>query len=166
MGTPLAGALNEADLVAHLTRAGIELRPATRDDLAFAFDALRAAMRDYVAATWGAWDDPHQRELFAPSFDLRTHRILRCDGEDAGVLAIEEKVQSVHLARIFLLPRFQRRGVGTRVVRALTDVARQRGQPVELTVLRVNDPARRFYERLGFSVVGETQTHFHMETDA
>jgi RimJ/RimL family protein N-acetyltransferase len=166
LGAPLAGALSERDLDAQLLRAGIELRAATRDDLDFAFAALRAAMREYVAATWGAWDDPHQYALFAPSFDLRTHRILRSGGEDTGVLCVEARVHAIHLARIFLVPRFQRRGVGTRVVRALMEIAKADSQPVELTVLRANLGARRFYERLGFRVVGETQTHFHMESDA
>jgi ribosomal protein S18 acetylase RimI-like enzyme len=31
-----------------------------------------------------------------------------------------------------------------------------------LTILKVN-PARRLYERLGFTVVGETETHFRLE---
>jgi ribosomal protein S18 acetylase RimI-like enzyme len=123
-------------------------------------------MREYVAATFGAWDEPHQRALFEPTFDLRTHRILVCDGEDAGVLAVEERVHCLHLARIFLLPRFQRRGLGARVVCALLAIARDSAQPVELTVLRVNRAARGFYERLGFRVVGETETHVHMESEA
>jgi len=165
VGAPLAGALAEPDWEASVTAAGVELRPATRADLEFALDALRAAMREYVAATWGSWDDAHQRALFAPSFDLRTHRILRRDGEDAGVLAVETRVHCVTLGRIFLLPRHQRRGVGGTVVRALLAAAHARGLPVELTVLRANAAARVFYERLGFRVVGETPTHFHMEAE-
>ncbi|MEE9280835.1 MAG: GNAT family N-acetyltransferase [Myxococcota bacterium] len=37
----------------------------------------------------------------------------------------------------------------------------RRGVPVTLKVLRVN-PARELYERLGFSVTGETREHFQM----
>ena len=39
------------------------------------------------------------------------------------------------------------------------------GLPVRLRVFEVN-PARRFYERLGFRVVGQTDTHTLMEWTA
>jgi GNAT superfamily N-acetyltransferase len=134
-----------------------------REDVAFAFGALRETLRDAVAATWGAWDEARQRALFAPSFDVRTHRILVSAGEDAGVLATESLVHCIHLARLLLLPAWQRRGIGARVVRAVVAAAHARGVPVEVTVLHANPGARRFYERLGFSAVGETSTHVHLE---
>lgn len=165
MGASLAGDLAEPDWEGSVAAAGVELRPASRADLALAFEALRAAMRDYVEATWGAWDDEQQRAQFAPSFDLRTHRIVRCEGEDAGVLAVAARVHCLALERIFLLPRWQRRGLGTAIVRALLASAHARRLPVELTVLRANRRARAFYERLGFRVAGETRTHFHLEAE-
>jgi ribosomal protein S18 acetylase RimI-like enzyme len=39
--------------------------------------------------------------------------------------------------------------------------AQQKQHPVTLQVLKVN-PARRFYERLGFVVEGEDDAHFKM----
>jgi GNAT superfamily N-acetyltransferase len=138
-----------------VARAGVEFRPATRGDLDFALTALEASMRESVEAAYGAWDAAEQRALFARSFDLASHRIVRCDGADTGVLAVESRVHCLHLARVFLLPRFQRRGIGTRVVRALLESARARPCPLEL----------RFYERLGFRVVGETPTHWLLEAE-
>jgi RimJ/RimL family protein N-acetyltransferase len=35
-------------------------------------------------------------------------------------------------------------------------------RPVELGVFKINVRARRLYERLGFTVVGETETHHRM----
>ena len=164
MGASLAVALIE-DFAAQLGRSGIETRPATRDDLAFAFATLRAAMRDYVAAAFGTWDDAHQHALFAPTFDLATHRVLRESGADVGILAVEAHVDRIHLARIFLAPSAQRRGLGGRVVATLVAWSHARGLPVALTVLRTNPDACRFYERLGFRAVGETSTHLHLEND-
>jgi len=148
-----------------LSRSGVESRRAAREDLEFAFGALREAMRDSVAATWGSWDDDHQRALFAPSFDLRTHRVLRLEGRDAGILAVEPFVDRLHLARLFLLPAAQGRGLGTRILGALLAASEARGVPVALTVLHTNPRARAFYERLGFRAVGETTTHVHLESD-
>jgi ribosomal protein S18 acetylase RimI-like enzyme len=42
------------------------------------------------------------------------------------------------------------------------DEARRSGKPVALQVLKVN-PARRLYERLGFSVTGENETLYFMK---
>lgn len=163
MGAPLADALTEAAFAAHLARRGVETRPATRDDLAFAFATLREAMSGYVAAAYGAWDDAEQHALFAPSFDLRTHRVVRDGDRDVGILAVELLVDRVHLARIFLAPAAQRCGLGGRLVTALLEWSHARELPVVLTVLRSNPAATRFYERLGFRAVGETSTHLHLE---
>jgi ribosomal protein S18 acetylase RimI-like enzyme len=165
VGAPLAGTLSEDELGDLLARSGVESRRATREDLDFAFAALRASMRAYVAAAYGAWDDGHQRALFAPSFDLRTHRVLRAEGRDVGILAVEPHVDRIHLARIFLLPGAQGRGLGGRVLGVLLDASHARGLPVALTVLHANPRARSFYERLGFRAVGETPTHVHLESD-
>jgi GNAT superfamily N-acetyltransferase len=122
-------------------------------------------MREYVAATYGRWDDAEQRALFAPSFDLRTHRVLVSGGADVGILAVEAHVDRVQLARLFLLPSAQGRGLGGRVVEALLAFARASDLPLALTVLHANPRARRFYERRGFRAVGETSTHVHLEAE-
>jgi GNAT superfamily N-acetyltransferase len=165
VGAPLAVALIEDDWAAHVARSAIEIRPATPDDRAFAFATLRDAMRAYVAAAFGAWDDAQQRALFAPTFDLGTHRVLRDGGADVGILAVETHVDRVHLARLFIAPTAQGRGLGGRVVAALVAWSHAHGLPVALTVLRSNPDARRFYERHGFRVVADTPTHLHLEND-
>ena len=48
-----------------------------------------------------------------------------------------------------------------KLIQALCDEADGRGIPVELQVIKVN-PAWRLYERLGFVVIGETETHVLM----
>lgn len=77
----------------------------------------------------------------------------------------DERWQRDHvcLARVFLLPRAQGRGIGSMLIRQVCEAAHRRGLPVVLTILKVN-PARRLYERLGFTVVGETATHLRMES--
>jgi ribosomal protein S18 acetylase RimI-like enzyme len=37
------------------------------------------------------------------------------------------------------------------------------GLPVRLRVMKVNPRAKAFYERLGFTVISEIETHFTME---
>jgi|TARA_B100000809_G_C14786324_1_gene404902 ribosomal protein S18 acetylase RimI-like enzyme len=45
------------------------------------------------------------------------------------------------------------------------DEARALDLAIELQVLRVNPNAVEFYRRLGFTVVGESETHIQMRLD-
>jgi hypothetical protein len=42
------------------------------------------------------------------------------------------------------------------------DEARELGLPTRLRVLKVNPRARKFYERLGFKMVRESDAHDHL----
>jgi RimJ/RimL family protein N-acetyltransferase len=44
----------------------------------------------------------------------------------------------------------------------LIDRANGQAKDVALAVFKINTDARRFYERVGFIVEGETPTHFNM----
>ena len=58
-----------------------------------------------------------------------------------------------HIGRMAVLPEWRRSGVGAAIMRALLNEARRRGlASVELSA---QCHARRFYERLGFRVVGD-----------
>jgi ribosomal protein S18 acetylase RimI-like enzyme len=110
-------------------------------------------------------DESWQYQRFHESFVPAAHQIIEESGRPVGCLALEEHPDHVFLARIFLLPEAQGHGIGTRLTRRVCQSAHQRGLPVVLEVLKVN-PARRLYERLGFRVVSETDTHFRMESPA
>ncbi len=95
-------------------------------------------------------------------FHLETHQIIEHEGRAIGCLALRWLPDQVKLDRLFLLPEHQKRGIGAELTRGVLAQARAAGLPVRLRVLRVN-PARRLYQRLGFAVCGETETHFLME---
>ena len=78
------------------------------------------------------------------------------------MLQLEPSAESVKLANIRVAPAYQRRGIGARLITTVLRDAHERGQSVTLDVFKVN-PARFLYERLGFLVVGETETRLLME---
>jgi len=59
---------------------------------------------------------------------------------------------------------FQRKGIGTEVMKRLIGEAAQVHQTVRLNVVKIN-PARRLYERLGFRVTHEDDRKFYMKLD-
>ncbi len=136
-------------------------RPAVPEDADFIFSLIERTMRDYVSATYGAWDPGWQRERFNQSFAPANIKVLRLDGQDIGILWVEEREGTLFLRNVHILPELQGRGVGTAAIRLFLADAKKRGLDAALQVFRVS-PARRLYERLGFSVTGETATHFLM----
>jgi GNAT superfamily N-acetyltransferase len=83
-------------------------------------------------------------------------------GQPIGCLNVEWLPGEVKLKRVFLLPVFQNRGIGSRLVRQVLSEAKSTGLPVRLRVFKVN-PAQRLWQRLGFVVSGETDSHILME---
>lgn len=141
----------------------IAVRDSVPEDVEFMFEVYQASIGPYVVQTWGRRDEAFLKERFQrPLLDV-PHRIIEANGQPVGLLAVKESAQFIFLHRIFLLPQAQKRGMGTRLIREILQSAQKRGLPVRLRVLKVN-PARALYERLGFAVIEETETHYLMET--
>lgn len=138
----------------------VKVRPATRADYDFLYRLHKATLQEYVAQTWG-WDERWQQAHFKRKFDPTRHQIIVFDDKDIGVISIVPKEDEVFLAIIEILPAYQGQGLGTILLNGILAEAFGKGLPVTLRVLKVN-PARRLYERLGFIVTGETQSHYLM----
>lgn len=138
---------------------GPQLRPASEEDFDFLYHLHRTTLKEYVDATWG-WDPAFHRRRFTANFEPKKWQIVVVDGRDVGGLALDTRDDELVLNGIYILPEYQNRGLGTTLLRDLLAHAR----PVTLQVLKVN-PAKRLYERLGFAIVGETETHYLMRAE-
>ena len=138
----------------------IRLRPASERDRRFAYEVKRAALGPYVAQVWG-WDEDFQQEFHARDWAVRRPEIVVCDGVDIGTVQFVRGEADYHVGELYLLPEYQRRGIGSRILQGLTSTADAEAVPVLLEVIKVN-PARSLYERHGFEICGETGTHYLM----
>ena len=136
-------------------------RSATRGDMPFAYWLHKATMREYVVQTWGGWDEAWQLAHFREAFSPQQSRILSVAGEPAGVLRLEEGPSGWSLHVLEIAPQWQRKGIGTCVLRWVLGRAAASQKAVNLQVLKVN-PAKRLYQRLGFRKTGESATHIRM----
>jgi ribosomal protein S18 acetylase RimI-like enzyme len=142
----------------------VQLRHAADEDEPFLRRLHREAMGPHVEATWGSWNDDAQAERFAKA-PVSQHQIIVLDGHPIGCLLVLRERDVIVLSRIWIAPAAQRRGIGTRLILQVCEMADKERSRIRLRVLRSN-PARRLYERLGFEIVAEMPTHFVMERAA
>jgi ribosomal protein S18 acetylase RimI-like enzyme len=137
------------------------LRPATAADYDFLYQLHIASMKVYIAATWG-WDEAWQLNYFNTHFDPAKRQIILVDETAAGAVSIEQREDEVYLALIELLPSHQGREIGTAVIQDIINAANAKGMRVSLHVLKANEPARRLYKRLGFTITAEEEVRYLM----
>jgi ribosomal protein S18 acetylase RimI-like enzyme len=131
----------------------IVLRPATADDLPFARRLYLDNMREVTERVL-AWDEAKQTESFDVRFVPAEVGIVVLDETEIGWMQVAESDGEIFLKQFFIDPRFQRRGIGTRLLRDLIERAERAGKAVTLGVVKGN-PARSLYERHGFRITGE-----------
>ena len=147
-----------------LNPAQIALRPATLADRDTAFEIKKAALGPYIAQTFG-WDDAEQLRFHDDEYDPAIAMLLLYQDTPIGYYSANVDASTLHINDLYLLPAFQRHGIGGYVLRTLLQAVDTQGYAARLDVLKVN-PARRLYERYGFVIVGEDAHFYHMERQA
>jgi ribosomal protein S18 acetylase RimI-like enzyme len=143
----------------------ITLRPAADSDKEFLYELHRLTMRGVIEATWG-WNEVWQRRDFERRWSAYEVWVIEHDEERCGGLMIEAKPDSLYIHEIQLSPAFQRRGIGSMIIRSVLTRAAQREVVVALSVVPANPDARRLYERLGFEVTHEKAPFLYMQHKA
>ncbi len=134
-------------------RPDVALAPAAPKHFDFALSLYLRTMQSYTAALM-TWDEQKQREAFQAQWRPQDARIVRLGEADIGWLQVETAEAEIWLRSFYIAPEHQRRGVGSEVLRRLIEEQAASRKPLALAVLK-NNPARRLYERFGFSVIGE-----------
>jgi GNAT superfamily N-acetyltransferase len=133
----------------------LSLRAAKSEDAAFALQVTEACMRAYAERTWGSWDGRADLHL---AFD----EIIQLAGRDIGLIGVNRGSDGWFLDKLYLLPTYQNRGIGSCLLQRLINDAKAAQVELRLTVLEVN-PARRFYERHGFVLTQTISPRHHMK---
>jgi ribosomal protein S18 acetylase RimI-like enzyme len=141
----------------------VALRPALNQDFDYCRRLYFAELRWIIEKL--LLDEAAQEIGFQKHWDPTQVRIITLDGVDIGWLQAIAQDDELFVAQILVDRPFQRRGIGTQVMKRLIGQAAQLHQTVRLHVMKIN-PARRLYERLGFEVTYEDDHKFYMKLDA
>jgi ribosomal protein S18 acetylase RimI-like enzyme len=140
----------------------VRTRPSTPADHAFLRELHHAAYRDAIVRQFGAWDERAQDAWFEQGLELAVFSIVEEAELRIGAIALVSAPDCLHLVELQILPEWQDRGLGSALIDRQLSEARARGVPIRLRVLRENR-ARALYQRKGFVVTGENDTHYLME---
>lgn len=149
----------------------LSLRPTESADEAFLETLYADTRRDELAIL--NWSREQENAFFKMQFEMQTrayrmqfpdaaHYIVEFDAKPAGRLIVERGDREIKLIDISLLSEFRNRGAGAFLLEKLKAEAAEGEKTVFLLVLKTNESAKRFYERLGFTVVEDADLHFAM----
>jgi len=134
------------------------------DDFDFLFELKNQNFKCYIEKIWG-WNDEVQKERL--KIDLEEHlehkRIIEISGQKVGVYATHiTEDGELFINEISILKQYQKQGIGTDILTKQLEENKKNGIITRLQVFKEN-PAKKLYERLGFIVYNETETHYQME---
>ncbi len=122
--------------------------------------ALRvAAMRESLERV-GRFDPERSRARLQRSFYPEHSAFIVADEQRIGFYTFRPAPNGLHLDHFYLLPEWQGRGLGSRVLRKLLTHADAWQVPIYLGALR-ESPANHFYQRHGFVPAEETEWDIH-----
>ncbi len=130
------------------------------DDAPLFYNVIDKTMRDFIIATWGRWNEDRVRqESLEDSVSLNA-RVIQVRDVGVGVLIVERFPTHIQLEQLYLLPEYQRIGIGSALIEGLIAEASRSMLPIRLRVMAVN-PAKLFYERFGFIVTESASKFFY-----
>jgi N-acetylglutamate synthase-like GNAT family acetyltransferase len=137
-------------------------RPATEADFDYLLDLSIRTMREHLERL-GRFDPERRRARMRQHLEAGSLHLIERDGAAIGCLGLYPRAGNMELHSFFIEPALQGRGLGAAVFAALR--ARHPGLGWWIEVLK-ESPARRFWERQGFALAGESAFDWILERPA
>jgi len=139
----------------------LDLIQAKHEDFEFLYRLKKITLKKYISKTWD-WDEKWQEEYFYKNFNPELIKIITKAEKKIGCISIIYKEDQIFLSLIEILPEYQNKGIGSKLIRDLIKRGSQENKTIELQVFKVNQRAFKLYRTLGFQLVNETENHYQM----
>ena len=140
----------------------IGFRKCEYDDLEFILKLKELCFKWYIEIIYG-WDIDKQREFTKRELDehLKDMKIITMDDNDIGLTTFYNENEIYVVGMIMIHPEYQNKGIATNILKEYIEIARKDNKKIILKTYKKN-PARKLYERLGFKIYKEDETHVHL----
>jgi GNAT superfamily N-acetyltransferase len=150
---------------------GITLRPVREADEAFLLGLYASVRAPELEAV--PWTDEQKALFVRQQFDAQStfwrenytdtsFDVVELHGQPIGRMYVARWAREIRVVDIALVPAHRGSGIGTALFGELFDEADRTGRPVTIHVEMFN-PARRLYERLGFTYKEDKGVYLLME---
>jgi ribosomal protein S18 acetylase RimI-like enzyme len=154
--------------MAEISRA-VSLRTVSQADEPFMLNLFASTRPEFEILNW---DENQRMALMSMQFHAQSQQfraahpeadasVILWEHDAVGRMIVDRGAREFLLVDISLLPQHRRLGIGTHLIRNLLHEAAESAKPVRLHVVQTN-PAKRLYERLGFSVVSSDSVYCEM----
>jgi len=150
---------------------GITIRPEQTGDEDFLFKVYASTRQEELDLTgWNAdmraafldMQFKAMRQGYRTMFPAAEFSIILRDEGKMGRMVIDRTDMEIRVVDLALLPEVRNQGIGTLLMQHICREAEQSKKTVTLSVLKNTRPVS-WYQRLGFSIIGQTGFYEEME---
>jgi ribosomal protein S18 acetylase RimI-like enzyme len=142
-----------------------ETHAATLADRDRLYELYASVLKGHISEIWG-WDESWQQADFDDNFVPENIQLVVVGDKVIGYIHVDTQNPTPYVRMVCIRAEYQRKGIGGALLKSLMQDCSTEERDLALGVFRINTDARRFYERLGFEVCGETETHYEMKKEA
>lgn len=137
-----------------------ELKLYEEEDRNLYLKSQRDAFEKYVVEFFGKFNqsimESHLEKMKSHLFKIIVEKKI------SGFVYFKEEQDRIIVDVLCVFTEYRNSGLGSKVMKSFINKANQTNKPIYLDTFKTN-PAKRFYERHGFVVDGENQSHFIMK---
>ena len=141
----------------------LSFRGVNYDDCEYILNMKELCLKWYIEIIYG-WGTKIQKKKIKEELEKHKDdmRIIVKDNKDIGVTTFYEENNEYVVGLIMVDPELQGSGIGTKIISEYIDIAKEDKKRIIIKTYKLN-PAKRLYERLGFKIYKEDNTHVHLE---
>ncbi len=113
------------------------------------------AMRPSLQAV-NRFDPERAKKRFLSAFQASDTKIIYFEEKRVGFFVVRKKTDHLYLDHLYVVPAFQGRGVGRRIIHDLKEAATIASLPIRLLALN-GSPSNEFYKSCGFEYISADQ---------
>lgn len=133
---------------------------AKSEDVPFLLQLRQKTMNEHLSLAGFQTDENYHLARIHEAY--KESLIIHLDDMKIGLIKLSKRPDKLHIRQLQILPEFQNKGVGGKVLSVVIQKSKDLILPITLSVLLKN-PAKKLYLKHGFKVVGENNLEYKMQ---